>query len=70
MTNIRPLTAVELAGIKSLIKDWCGLDINLIDAGPSVNDPMGLVRQYISFRDAFGNAWAIKLADNGEMKPL
>jgi hypothetical protein len=63
------MTAVELAGIKVLIKEWCGLDINLIDAGPSVNDPMGLVRQYISFRDPTHNeALAIKITDAGKME--
>ena len=68
--NFAPLSAVELAGIKSLIKKWCGLDINLIDAGPSCNDPCGLVRQYISFRDTHGNAWGIKIDQNGKMEAL
>lgn len=51
----RGINAVEVAGIKQLIKDWCGLDIHLIEGGPSITDPCGIIDKYISFRDKNGN---------------
>ena len=62
------MTPVEIAGIKHLIKNWCGLDINLVDGGPSVVDPCGDYIKYISFRDRHGNAIALRITSNGEVE--
>ena len=53
------ISAVEVAGIKQLIKEWCGLTINLIEGGPSISDPCGIIEKYISFRDSSDGSTAI-----------
>ena len=62
------ISAIELEGIKSLIKKWSGLDIHLIEAGPSVNDPCGEIDRYISFRNEHGDGVAIGVTPDHIMK--
>jgi hypothetical protein len=62
------LSLIEMTGIKSLIKAWCGLDINLVEGGPSVVDPCGEYVNYISFRDGYNNAIAIRVCADGKME--
>jgi hypothetical protein len=61
------VTEVQLAGIKALIKDWCGLTINLVNGGPSVADPIGEYAHYISFRDSSNYAIAIGVNCEGHI---
>lgn len=69
MSEKRKFSELELKGMQALIKEWSGLDFLLVDAGPSVSDPMGQVTGYISFRDS-KTAVAIAFDDEGLLRVM
>lgn len=39
--------------------------INVVQGGPSIADPMGLVKHYVSFRDKRHNGFYLAVAEDG-----
>lgn len=64
---MRQPSAIEMQGIKAIIKEWSGLDINLVNGGPSVSDPMGIHAGYISFRDSRGTGYYLAFDEEGKI---